>query len=227
MSAPSFTEQLQGLKRKFEISLTDPEAKQVMLKELDNTIESLKVIRASLAKSNSADAGVDCAADIDADLEDLFRPYDTKLSTFLESSGQNNGMPLGYMDAKLYKKQIGLHEDEITKAQKSADTVRSSIKEKKQALEEQLRLLENRATILGQPMNQKEMNQYTQAIENAESQLSQIENSLMMHMNHLWHLVHTVNPIDGMQFKERFIALFTAKLALMAQARKAEADAML
>jgi ribosomal protein L29 len=135
-------------------------------------------------------------------------------------------VPKNCMDAKVYKDSICLLQTQIAEAQKLADKAQFELNDKRHALKEQLRLLENRAAILGQPINPHEMNQYTQAITAAENHIRHIEQTIAQHSKQLWHYVRNLRPIDAKHFKGQFIALSQAKLALMVQASKAEVDAL-
>jgi hypothetical protein len=214
----TFTDQLGELKRKFNQPV-DSDSRDAVLAELDHTIESLKKIREELAKSAKT-----CAEeDIDAKLETLLRPYNTTVEELILSGDM---VPKNCMDAKVYKDSICLLQTQIAEAQKLADKAQSELNDKRHALKEQLRLLENRAAILGQPINPHEMNQYTQAITAAENHIRHIEQTIAQHSKQLWHYVRNLRPIDAKHFKGQFIALSQAKLALMVQARKAEVDAL-
>jgi len=218
--ATTFTDHLNELKCKFN-QLVNPESKESVLSELDQTITSLQKIREELLKTTEIKP--DAEADIDAKLETLLRPYNTTVEELILSCDM---VPKNCMDANVYKDSICLLQTQIAEAQKLADKAQSELNDKRHALKEQLRLLENRAAILGQPINPHEMNQYTQAITAAENHIRHIEQTIAQHSKQLWHYVRNLRPIDAKHFKGQFIALFQAKLALMVQARKAEVDAL-
>jgi hypothetical protein len=214
----TFAEQLEALKHKFNQPV-DPDSQDTVLAELDHTIASLQKIRQELAKS----AGTCAEEEIDAKLETLLLPYNTTVEELMLSGDM---VPKNCMDAKVYKDSICLLQSQIAEAQKLADKAQSDLNDKRYALKEQLRLLENRATIFGQPINPHEMSQYTQAITAAENHIRHIEQSIAQHSKQLWHYVRNLRPINAKSFKDQFIALSQAKLAVMVQARKAEIDAL-
>lgn len=215
----TFTDQLGELKRKFNQPV-DPESKNTVLAELDHTIASLQKIREGLLKTAESSA----EAEIDAKLEALLQPYNTTVEELLSSGDM---LPKNCMDARVYRDSICLLESQITEAQKLIDKAQSDLSDKRNAFKEQIRLLENKATIFGQPINPHEMNQYTQAIAAAENHVRHIEQTMAQHSKQLWHYVSNLQPIDAKHFKTQFTALSKAKLALMVQARKAEVDALL
>jgi len=216
----TFTDQLNELKRKFNQPM-DTESKNSVLSELDHTITSLQKIREELVKPADTKPGAE--EDIDAKLETLLRPYNTTVEELIRSG---DTVPKDCMDAKVYKESICLLESQIAEAHKLAGKAQSDLNDKRHALKEQLKLLENRAAILGQPINPHEINQYTQAITAAEQHIRHIELNMAQHSKQLWHYVRNLRPIDAKTFKAEFMALSQAKLALMVQARKAEADAL-
>lgn len=215
----TFTDQLGELKRKFNQPV-DPESKNTVLAELDHTIASLQKIREGLLKTAESSA----EAEIDAKLEALLQPYNTTVEELLSSGDM---LPKNCMDARVYRDSICLLESQITEAQKLIDKAQSDLSDKRNAFKEQIRLLENKATIFGQPINPHEMNQYTQAIAAAENHVRHIEQTMAQYSKQLWHYVSNLQPIDAKHFKTQFTALSKAKLALMVQARKAEVDALL
>lgn len=235
-----FTEQLQELKRKFEIDPTEPESRQSVLEELDLTIESLKRIRADLAggaegdllaspETRSPPAG-QLDGDTDSRMDAFLQPYSITFAQYMQSgdiSGCGQPLPPNCMDAKQYKENICKLEAELSNALTSADTARTLLKEQRSAIQEQVKFLENKAIICRTPIDQREMNHYKQALEQAENRLLQSENSIWVLSRQLSHLVHNIRPIDGGRFKADFYALLQAKLAIATQKRKEEAEKLL